>query len=223
MLELSDLLSMLLNIDKTLGVWIHLYGPWIYLVLFLIVFGETGLVILPFLPGDSLLFVAGAFAASGSINVWWLCLLLIVAATLGNTVNYAIGRIIGIRVFSMPLRFLDRSMLLKTHVFYEKHGGKTLVIARFLPIVRTFAPFVAGVARMSNTRFQIYNFMGAILWVLSLIFGGYWFGNLPIIRDHLNTIVFVGLASAILPLIFAGIWKLLRPNSDRLDARNKAV
>jgi len=207
MLELFD---MLIHIDKTLGVWIADYGTWVYVVLFLIIFGETGLVVLPFLPGDSLLFIAGAFSASGHMHPGFLIALLIAAAILGNTLNYFIGRSIGVRVYSMNLRFLDRNALARTHAFYEKHGGKTVILARFIPLVRTFAPFVAGVAAMPFARFQLFNIVGAVTWVMSLVLGGYFFGNLPFVREHLNTIVLLGIASALLPLVVVGVWKGMR-------------
>ncbi|CAM4166778.1 VTT domain-containing protein [Bordetella muralis] len=205
-----EFFQMVLHIDQTLGVWVDQYGSWVYLVLFLIIFAETGLVVLPFLPGDSLLFIAGAFGATGSLNPVLLGGLLIVAAVTGNTVNYAIGRYIGPRVFTMNVRFLDRAALLRTHMFYEKHGGKTIVMSRFLPIIRTFAPFVAGVAEMNVLRFQLFNVSGAILWVASLITAGYFFGNIPLVKEHLNTIVLLGLAAAIVPILLAGVIKLVR-------------
>ncbi|OZI64416.1 VTT domain-containing protein [Bordetella genomosp. 11] len=205
-----DLLNMVLHIDQTLGVWVAQYGSWVYLVLFLIVFGETGFVVLPFLPGDSLLFIAGAFGASGHIDPMLLGVLLIVAAITGNTLNYAVGRYIGPRVFSMNVRFLDRTALMRTHAFYEKHGGKTIILSRFIPLVRTFAPFVAGVAEMSVARFQLFNITGAILWVGSLVTAGYFFGNIPMVKERLNLIVLIGLGAAILPLVLAGLWKVFR-------------
>ncbi|VCU71947.1 Inner membrane protein YqjA [Pigmentiphaga humi] len=205
-----EFLNMLIHIDQTLGVWVAEYGAWIYLVLFLIVFAETGLVVLPFLPGDSLLFIAGAFAATGSMHPGVLIVLLLVAAVLGNTVNYFVGRYVGPKVFSQNIRFLDRHALVKTHAFYEKHGGKTLILARFLPIVRTFAPFVAGVGYMTLARFQFFNVVGALLWVVSLVMAGYFFGNLPLVREHLNTIVLIGLAAAIVPVLLGGAWKAVQ-------------
>jgi len=205
-----EFFNMVLHIDQTLGVWVQQYGVWVYLVLFLIVFAETGLVVLPFLPGDSLLFIAGAFGASGSLDPVLLSVLLIVAAVTGNSVNYAIVRYIGPRVFSMNLRFLDRKALMRTHAFYEKHGGKTIVMSRFIPVVRTFAPFVAGVAEMPLGRFQLFNIGGAVLWVAGLVAAGYFFGNIPLVREHLNTIVLIGLAAAIVPVALAGMVKLLR-------------
>ncbi|MFY3139953.1 VTT domain-containing protein [Achromobacter xylosoxidans] len=205
-----DFLQMVLHIDQTLGIWVQQYGVWVYLVLFLIVFAETGLVVLPFLPGDSLLFIAGAFGATGSLDPVLLGALLIVAAITGNSLNYAIGRYIGPRVFSMNVRFLDRGALMRTHAFYEKHGGKTIVMSRFIPVVRTFAPFVAGVADMPLSRFQLFNILGALLWVVSLVAAGYFFGNIPLVKEHLNTIVLIGLAAAIVPVAGAALFKLLR-------------
>ncbi|WP_233233405.1 VTT domain-containing protein [Bordetella sp. LUAb4] len=205
-----DLLNMVLHIDQTLGVWVAEYGAWVYLVLFLIVFAETGFVVMPFLPGDSLLFIAGAFGASGHIDPVLLAVLLVIAAVTGNTLNYVIGRAIGPKVFSTNLRFLDRDALMRTHAFYEKHGGKTIVMSRFIPLVRTFAPFVAGVAEMSVARFQLFNITGGLLWVVSLVTAGYFFGNIPMVKEHLNLIVLIGLGAAIAPLILAGVWKVVR-------------
>ena len=207
---MPEIFSMILHIDQFLGAWVSQYGAWIYLVLFLIIFSETGLVVLPFLPGDSLLFIAGAFGASGLIDSGLLTGLLIVAAITGNTVNYAIGRYIGPRVFSSNFRFLDHHALIKTHEFYERHGGKTIVLSRFLPLVRTFAPFVAGVGSMNFLRFQLFNITGAVLWVGGLILLGHFFGNVPIIKEHLNTIVLIGVCAAIVPVALGALWKLFR-------------
>jgi membrane-associated protein len=216
--------NLVLHIDKFLGVFIHQYGAWVYAVLFLIVFAETGLVILPFLPGDSLLFIGGAFAATHEMNLGALIVLLIVAAVLGNTVNYLIGRAIGPKVFNTRIpvleRFLDRAALQKTHDFYERHGGKTIVLARFIPVVRTFAPFVAGVSQMSMQRFQLFNIAGALFWVLLLVLLGYFFGNIPFIRQYLNIIVLVGIGAAIVPILVGGLWKMVR-KGDRGNAMRK--
>ncbi len=206
---MPEVLNMILNIDQHLGIWVEMYGAWIYVILSAIVFGETGLIVLPFFPGDSLLFIAGAFGANGLLDPVLLGGLLIIAAITGNTVNYYVGRYIGPKVFTTESRFLDRAALIKTHAFYEKHGGKTLVMSRFLPIFRTFAPFVAGVARMNIVRFQLYNISGAVLWVGSLVTLGYFFGNVPIIKEHLNTIVLVGISAAAVPVVLGGLWKLL--------------
>ncbi len=201
---------MLLHVDKHLGEVIQQYGNWAYALLFLIVFAETGLVVVPFLPGDTLLFVAGAFCATGHMNEWVLIGLLLVAAITGNTVNYLIGHWIGPKVFDHQWRFLDQQALRRTHDFYERHGGKTLVMARFIPVVRTFAPFVAGVSQMSFGRFQFFNVLGAVAWVVLLVFTGYFFGNLPFIRQYLNLIVLAGIGAAVVPLVLGGLWKLLR-------------
>ncbi len=209
-MDLMQFFDMVIHIDKTLGVMITQYGTMVYVMLSAIVFCETGLVVMPFLPGDSLLFIAGAFCATGAMNIWLLLGLLIACAIGGNTVNYWIGRAIGKKVFVRDYRWIDRKSLHKTHDFFEKHGGKTIIIARFLPIVRTFAPFVAGVSEMTFIRFQMFNITGALLWVIGLVVGGYFFGNLPIIRDHLNMIVLLGIGAAIIPLIFAGAWKVYR-------------
>lgn len=207
---MPDFLNMILHIDQYMGAWVTQYGLWIYLVLFLIIFCETGLVVVPFLPGDSLLFIAGAFGASELINPVLLGALLAAAAILGNSVNYAIGRVIGPRVFSSNLRFLDRNALMKTHAFYERHGGKTIVLSRFIPLIRTFAPFVAGVAAMNFVRFQLFNVAGAVLWVVGLITLGYFFGNVPIVKEHLNTIVLIGVGAAIVPVVIGALWKVYK-------------
>ncbi len=171
-------------------------------ILFLIVFAETGFVVTPFLPGDSLLFVAGALAGAGSMDLWVLNGTLIAAAILGNSVNYAIGRYFGPKVFHWEnSRFFNKAALMKTHVFYEQHGGKTLVITRFIPILRTFAPFVAGIGAMTYVRFQAFNVSGALLWVGSLTIAGYLFGNLPIIQNNLTLVIFAIIFISVLPAI----------------------
>ena len=200
----------MLHVDKSLGLLIQQYGAWVYVLLFAIVFAETGLVVLPFLPGDTLLFIAGAMCATGQMDAWLLIVLLVIAATTGNTVNYFVGSWIGPKVFDGHIRFLDHEALMKTHGFYERHGGKTLVMARFIPVVRTFAPFVAGVSKMTFAKFQLFNMIGAVLWVGLLVASGVFFGNLPMVRDHLNTIVLIGLGAAIVPLMLGGLWKLLK-------------
>jgi membrane-associated protein len=211
---LLHFVGLVLHIDAFLGDFVNQYGAWVYAVLFFIVFCETGLVILPFLPGDSLLFIGGAFCATGEMNLTWLILLLLTAAVGGNSLNYAIGRAIGPAVFNTRIRylerFLDRAALQKTHDFYERHGGKTIVLARFVPVVRTFAPFVAGVSGMSVSRFQFFNVAGALSWVLLLVLAGYFFGNIPFIRQYLNIIVLVGIGAAIVPLALAALWKVWR-------------
>lgn len=220
---LVQLLEMVLHIDKHLGVFIDQYGNWVYLFLFMIVFVETGLVLFPFLPGDSLLFIGGAFAATGAMDPWLLGVLLFIAAVTGNTLNYWIGSKIGPRVYEKNWRFLDRDALRKTHDFYEHHGGKTIVMARFVPVVRTFAPFVAGVSAMPWTRFQLYNLLGAAIWVVLLVGGGYLFGNLPLVKQYLNVIVLVGISAAVVPIALGALWKLFTRGrrSDTAQGRSK--
>ena len=210
--------GLILHIDTFLGEFVSQYGVWVYAVLFLIVFCETGLVIVPFLPGDSLLFIGGAFCATGEMSLPGLILLLLAASIGGNSLNYAIGRAIGPKVFNTHIpyieRFLDRAALQKTHDFYERHGGKTIVLARFIPVVRTFAPFVAGVSAMRVGRFQFFNVVGAALWVFLLVLAGYFFGNIPFIRQYLNVIVLVGIGAAIVPVALAALWKMSRKKSS---------
>ena len=207
-MDFMQFLDVILHVDKSLGFLIQQYGTLIYVVLFLIVFCETGLVVLPFLPGDTLLFIGGAFCASGEMNIWALMGLLIIAATTGNTLNYWIGGMIGDKVFTHDYRWLDQKALQKTHAFYEHHGGKTIILSRFVPIVRTFAPFVAGVSKMTFSKFQFFNITGALIWVIGLVSAGYFFGNIPILRDHLNTIVLIGVGAAVIPVALGGIWKV---------------
>ncbi|GAA4012551.1 VTT domain-containing protein [Actimicrobium antarcticum] len=209
-MDFMQLLDMVMHVDKYLGTFIAEYGTLVYAVLFGIIFGETGLIVLPFLPGDTLLFIAGAFSAEGQINLLVLNVLLIIAAVAGNTVNYFVGRAIGQKVFTHNYRWLDQAALKRTHAFYEKHGGKTIVLSRFVPIVRTFAPFVAGVSEMRFTTFQFYNITGAVLWVGGLTVAGYFFGNIPVIRDHLSAIVLVGVGAAVVPVVLAGLWKFYK-------------
>ena len=209
-MAITDFLSMLLHVDKMLEQMLPVYGSLVYAILFAIIFAETGLVIFPFLPGDSLLFIAGAFCATGAMNSVLLSSLLILAAVSGNTVNYMIGRAIGNKAFTHNYRWLDRAALQKTHTFFELHGGKTIVLARWLPVVRTFAPFVAGVSQMGWVQFQLFNVSGAVLWVVGLITLGYHFGGIPIIRDHLNTIVLIGFAAAAGPVALAALWRIVK-------------
>ena len=209
-MDLMQLFDMLLHVDKTLGVLLSQYGTYVYAVLFFIIFAETGLVVLFFFPGDTLLFIAGAFCATGEMNYPILMALLIAAAVLGNTLNYWIGEAIGQRVFTHDYRWINKDALRRTHDFFEKHGGKTIILARFVPVVRTFAPFVAGVSDMTHTRFQLYNITGAAMWVIGLVTAGFFFGNIPLVRDHLTAIVLAGVGVAVVPLALGGLWKLGR-------------
>lgn len=199
-----NLLDLVLHLDVHLLAMVETYGVWIYAILFAIIFAETGFVVTPFLPGDSLLFVAGAIAASGGMNVHILFALLTLAAVLGNSVNYAIGRWLGQHFFTdAGSRWLNPRHLEKAHAFYEKHGGKAVVISRFLPIVRTYIPFVAGLASMSAREFTFYNVAGALLWVGSLIYAGFFFGNIPWIRGNLTAIIIGIIVVSLLPLVWA--------------------
>ena len=195
--------DLLVHLDRHLATLLQQHGAWIYLLLFAIIFCETGLVVTPFLPGDSLLFVAGALAATGGIDVHLVALLLVAAAVLGNTVSYSIGYFVGPKVFHWEQsRFFNRKALDRAHAFYEKHGGKTIVITRFVPILRTFAPFVAGIARMTYVRFTAYNLAGALAWVLALLYAGYWFGNVPFVKQNLTWVILSIVAVSLMPLAF---------------------
>jgi membrane-associated protein len=192
---LTQFIDIVLHLDKHLAILVQQYGLCIYGILFVIIFAETGFVVTPFLPGDSLIFVAGALAAigEGGMDIVTLIGVLTLAAVLGNTVNYQIGRFLGPKVFHWEnSRFFNRDALVKTHAFYEKHGGKTLVISRFLPLFRTFAPFVAGIGAMSYAKFTMFNLIGALAWVVSLCLAGYWLGNMPWVKANL-TLIIVGI------------------------------
>lgn len=197
---MAQLIEVFVHLDAYLDVIIQQYGVWMYLILFVVVFLETGMVVTPFLPGDSLLFAAGALCARGDLAVGWLFLLLFLAAVLGDTVNYSIGHLVGPRAFHGQHRFFKREYLDRTHRFYERHGGKTIVLARFIPIIRTFAPFVAGIGRMSYGRFVIYNVVGALLWTVLLVFGGYYFGNQPLVKRHFTLVILAIVVLSLLPL-----------------------
>lgn len=201
-MELAEkFIDFFLHLDKHLLDIVTNYKSWTYLILFMIIFCETGFVVAPFLPGDSLLFTAGAIAALGILNIWLLVLLLCVAAIIGDSVNYSIGKFLGSKVFERNYRFINQNHLLKARSFYEKHGGKTIIIARFVPIVRTFAPFVAGVTRMNYSGFITYNVLGGILWVFACSFAGYFFGNIPLIKENFSLVIIAIIIVSILPII----------------------
>jgi membrane-associated protein len=190
------------HLDRHLSVMIQNFGGWSYVIVFLIIFLETGLVVTPILPGDSLLFGLGTFAALGVLEVEWLLLLLSIAAVTGNMLNYAIGHFIGPKIFQRKnVRFLNKAYLERTHKFYERHGGKTIVIARFLPIIRTFAPFVAGIGKMNYSRFFFFNVVGSIAWIALFILGGYYFGNLPVVKRNFTLIIFGIIFVSLLPAV----------------------
>lgn len=200
---LTQFIDIILHLDKHLAVLVQQYGLWIYAILFFIIFAETGFVVTPFLPGDSLLFVAGALAAigEGGMDIFVLIGVLAGAAALGNMVNYQIGRYLGPKVFQWEnSRFFNRDALVKTHAFYEKHGGKTLVISRFLPLFRTFAPFVAGIGAMSYAKFSFFNLIGALGWVVSLCLAGYWLGNIPWVKANLSVMIIGIIVVSLVPV-----------------------
>ncbi|MFN3308060.1 MAG: DedA family protein [Anaerolineales bacterium] len=210
---LLTLIDIFLHLDQYLSSVIQIYGDWTYLLLFLVIFMETGLVITPFLPGDSLIFAAGTFAGLGAMNVEVLYILLAAAAILGDTINYWIGHSIGPRAFSGRVRFLKKEYLQRTHEFYEKYGGKTIILARFVPIIRTFAPFVAGVGEMTYWKFISYNVFGGLLWVALFVFGGYFFGNLSIVRENFTLVVLAIILISILPGIVEYLKTRVRGNA----------
>ncbi|MGB9191490.1 MULTISPECIES: DedA family protein [unclassified Acinetobacter] len=206
-----ELLDFILHVDAHLLEFITDYGVWIYAILFLIIFVETGLVVMPFLPGDSLLFAAGALAAStGAMNPYILVILLFTAAVLGDTLNYHIGKFIGPRVFEIESRFINKKHLTYTQKFFEKHGGKTIIFARFIPFARTFAPFVAGAGHMNYKYFLSFNVIGAICWVGSFVILGYLFGNMPIVKDNFTHLIFGIIIISVLPGIIGFIRKKLK-------------
>lgn len=213
---IATFIDLFIHLDEHLNVIIQNYGVWTYGLLFLIIFLETGLVVTPFLPGDSLLFAAGTFAGIGSLNVFLLFILLSTAAIIGDTVNYWIGHFIGPRAFSGEIRFLKKEYLDRTHEFYARHGGKTIILARFVPIVRTFAPFVAGIGAMAYGRFIMYNVVGGLLWVSIFTFLGYFFGNLPFVQNNFSIVVLAIILISVMP----GVYEYLRERSrSKQEAR----
>jgi membrane-associated protein len=199
---LTTLLYSLLALDQTLAALAVQYGPWLYGLLFVVIFAETGLVVFPFLPGDSLLFISGTVVASAGLNVHLLVGLLVTAAVLGDSVNYAIGRYLGPRVYDKPdSRWFKQEHLRRTQAFYEKYGGVTIIIGRFVPIVRTFAPFLGGVAGMSYRKFLSFNVVGGVLWISSLVYAGYVFGNIPWVKNNLSLIVLGIIGVSLLPVL----------------------
>lgn len=199
------LIDFILHIDRHLIELVQAYGNWVYGILFLIVFCETGLVVMPLLPGDSLLFVAGALAAQGALQVHGLAAMLILAAILGDSLNYAIGKRFGHIIAGPNSRWVKQEHIQRTHAFFEKHGGKTIIVARFMPIVRTFAPFVAGIGEMSYYKFITFNVIGAVLWVTCFIYAGYWFGNLEIVRNNLKLIMLAIIVLSVSPVLFEAL------------------
>ncbi len=213
---LTTLIYSLLALDQTVGALAAQYGPWVYAILFLVIFAETGLVVCPFLPGDSILFIAGTVAASADLNVHVLVLVLTGAAILGDSVNYAVGRYVGPKVFHRPdSRWFRHEHLRRTQAFYEKYGGVTIIIGRFIPIIRTFAPFLAGVAGMSYRRFLSYNIVGACLWIGLLVYAGFLFGNIPWVKQNLSLIVIAIVVVSLLPAVTTFV-------KERREAKKKS-
>jgi membrane-associated protein len=221
--SITEFLEWMLRLDDRLLELVDACGGWTYLVLFAIVFCETGLVITPFLPGDSLLFAAGALAGGGILNIGLVIVVLLIAAVLGDTVNYHIGHYLGPKVFreGRRSRWLRREHLDRTHAFFEKYGGKTIIIARFVPIVRTFAPFVAGVGAMTYSRFIVYNVAGAVLWVVSLSLAGYWFGGLEFVKQNFTVVIFAIIVISMLPGAWEW-WMVRRARAAGAQARTQA-
>ena len=202
-----------------MAIIIQMFGVWTYIILFLVIFAETGLVIAPFLPGDSLLFIVGAFSGLGHLNIWVAYVVLLIAAILGDTVNYWLGKKLGAKVFkSENSKIFNKKYLIKTEEFYEKYGGKTIIIARFVPIVRTFAPFVAGIGNMKYSVFISYNVIGGFLWVTSLTFAGYFFGNLPIVKDNFEYAIYIIIFLSLLPMIFEFVKHKLQKKKEKVGS-----
>lgn len=197
---ISSILNIFLHLDKNLALFVQTYGSIVYALLFLIIFLETGLVATPFLPGDSLIFAAGALASIGSLNIVLLLIIITAAAIIGDTVNYSIGYFIGPKVFKEKRRFFRKDYLDRAESFYERYGAKTIIFARFIPIIRTFAPFVAGIGKMKYSKFLFYNILGAVFWVLLFLFGGYLFGNIPFVKNNFSIVLLFVIILSLLPL-----------------------
>jgi membrane-associated protein len=215
---ITTLIYSLLALDQTVAELAGQYGPWLYGILFLVIFAETGLVVFPFLPGDSILFIAGTVVAVAGLNIHVLALVLIAAAVLGDSVNYAVGRFIGPKVFHEPeSRWFKHEYLLRTQAFYDKYGGLTIIIGRFVPIIRTFAPFLAGVAGMPYHRFLSFNVIGGVLWIASLVYAGYLFGNIPWVKQNLTYIVLGIVLVSLIPAISTYVKERREPRPKKTD------
>jgi membrane-associated protein len=220
---LNQALEVILHLADHIEKWVDLLGPWLYVVLFLIVFCETGLVVTPFLPGDSLLFAVGAVAANSKLDLFLVLGLLMAAAVLGDAVNYAVGRRLGPKVFRSEKSWLfNKSHLLRTQYFYERYGGKTIILARFIPIIRTFAPFVAGIGKMDYRRFVAYNVVGAVAWVMLCVFGGYFFGNIEWVRNNFEVVIIAIVAISVLPMAIEMVMGWLRKAREKRLATENA-
>ena len=217
---LLKFIDIFIHLDVYLSDIISNYGFWTYAILFLVIFMETGFVITPFLPGDSLLFAGGTFAALGSLNIFLLAGLLMVSAVAGDTVNYWIGHKLGDKVYTSKIKWIKKDYIDRTHAFFEKHGGKTIILARFVPIIRTFAPFVAGVGRMSYTHFITYNLVGGITWVALFTFAGYFFGNIPFIKENFSLVILAIILISLLPAVIEA-WKAFREKRNNVHPELK--
>ncbi len=216
-----EIFEVLIHLDAYLASLVNFFGPWTYLILFLIIFAETGLVVTPFLPGDSLLFVVGTLSGTGYLNIWICYLILLTAAILGDSVNYWVGQKMGPKVFSNKnSRIFKKAYLEKTREFYEKHGKKTIILARFAPIVRTFAPFVAGVGQMHYQTFLLYNIIGAFIWVTSLLFAGYFFGSLPWVKANFEYIIYFIIFISVLPMMIEYIQHKRGPKMSKQELKH---
>lgn len=214
-----DIISVLLHLGDYLAKVIEIFGYWTYAILFLVIFAETGFVVTPFLPGDSLIFIVGAFAAIGHLNIIVVYIVLLAAAILGDTVNYWLGHKLGAKVFSKEnSRIFNKKYLRKTEEFYEKYGGKTIIIARFVPIIRTFAPFVAGIGSMKYSVFILYNIIGGFVWVTSLVLAGYFFGNLPIIKDNFEYAIYIIVLLSLTPMIYEFVKHKVQKRKEKEDS-----
>lgn len=220
---ISYFVDFVLHLDKHLTEIVSQYGLWTYLILFVIIFCETGLVIMPLLPGDSLLFAAGSMAGLGALSPHILFILLTVAAVLGDTINYWIGHFVGPRVFYEESRFLKREHLERTHRFYEKYGGKTIILARFIPIIRTFAPFVAGIGAMNYGKFLAYNVIGGVLWIMLFVYGGYFFGQIPVVKNNFSLVILAIIVISVLPAIIEVIRARQEAKGSASSADRKSI
>ncbi|MEI7690656.1 MAG: DedA family protein [bacterium] len=214
---MRQIIDFIINIDKNIVILLENYGIWASFIIFLVIFVETGLVIIPFLPGDSLLFIVGTYAAKGGFNIFLIYPLLILAAVLGDSLNYYLGHKIGRKAFkNNRLPLINHNYLAKTELFYEKHGGKTIILARFIPIVRTFAPFVAGIGKMKYREFLSYNIIGGVLWVTIFVFGGFLFGNIPVVKNNFELVVIAIILLSVLPPIYEYIITKKKRNNEKV-------
>lgn len=220
---IDDLIQFILHIDVVIKLWIAAFGPWTYVILFGVIFIETGIVIFPFFPGDSLIFAAGLFSNEGALSFWILLVLFILAAILGDTANYWIGKIIGPRVFTEKSRFLKKKYLLEAQAFYERHGNATIFLGRFIPFIRTFVPFVAGIGKMKYRHFLMYNVLGGIVWVCLFLISGYFFGSITWVQQNLSLIVILIVVVSFIPVFYKGIKSLFKRNKSKAQGPAEVI